>query len=160
MSTHAKNKHITLMRHGESDPSFDGRDFDRPLTENGILFCQHQREIISSLPPVDFALCSGAKRTRQTLDCLSLALNHSAQIVFDDHLFLAPTKYLINTIEQFNDAHSHALLVGHGPTLSGMIRWLIDDQKTPAGLIFHSGEIKHAELNIHKWMDLYPGCAL
>ena len=152
-----QNKTLTLMRHGESDQFFRGRDFDRPLTENGYAFCTSQSSLLLKKSPVDFILCSGALRTRQTLDALKDELSIPQSVIYDDALFLASTRYLIEQIESIPENKNHALVIGHGPTVSGTYQWLTDGSETQH-LLFSAGDIKSMKLSISNWLELYPGC--
>lgn len=159
MSMSATNKILTLMRHGESDQRFRGRDFDRPLSPNGIAFCQTQSPLIDALPPINFVLCSGSLRTKQTLDVIKTVSSFPDAISYDDALFLASTKYLVQAVEAFPEDANHAYVIGHGPTMSGMYQWLTDGSKTHH-LLFGAGDIKSCSLAIESWQKLYPGCCL
>lgn len=149
--------HLTLLRHGQSDPIPGLRDFDRPLTEMGAACVQEHAKTWVFNPPIDSILCSGSRRTRETLDLILPQLT-GAKVSYDDDLFLAPPKYLIQRIERMDDRFHHLLVVAHGPTLQGVANWLQGIQGNT--LHFEPGTCVHLRLNIHHWRDFAPYCQL
>lgn len=150
-ATHA----LTLLRHGQSDPLPGGRDFERPLTEEGRRFLEKQAGALALLhPPIDYVLCSGAKRTQETFKIIQPAMNDTVSVNFDDDLFLARPTYLIRCLESLDDHYLHPLVIGHGPTLQGFLNWLQGIQGNT--LHFDAGSFVHVKLSIACWRNIAP----
>lgn len=112
-------KTLHLMRHAKSswdDPGLSDRD--RPLTASGreaaVLIA---RLLEDELSQVELALCSGAVRTRQTLDALGPVLGADAVVQVEDDLYGMSADDLLTRLRQVDDATGTVLVVGHNPTL-------------------------------------------
>lgn len=112
-------KRVGLLRHAKSDWSdHDKRDFDRGLNERGRqgarLMGQHIRAEGTQWPLIR---ASSAERVRRTVEC---ALP-SADIAFDQRLYLASAETLVEIISELPDEADAVLLVAHNPGLQDLI---------------------------------------
>lgn len=110
---------LLLLRHAQARlPDNSGKDFDRPLSENGEKDALTQAKRLRSLGlRPDFILCSAAKRTMQTAGIFSEVLHTvSAQPV--QELYRANATGYISTICTFvPESAQCVLLVGHNPSI-------------------------------------------
>lgn len=106
---------LLLMRHGDAAGS---PDRERILTETGVAQCRAVARIMAekSISP-DFILCSGLRRTRETL--AALGLEHLPTIFCGDDLYHADhTADILRVIGEYVPADAHApLVIGHNPTM-------------------------------------------
>lgn len=86
-------------------------------------------------------LCSGAARTRQTLELVRPALG-SPEIQSDERLYLASGEDLLQQVRALPDAVAEAMLVGHNPGLHDLALLLVDErgraelsEKLPTGAL-------------------------
>jgi phosphohistidine phosphatase len=87
-------------------------------------------------------LCSTALRTRQTAElvCEQLDFDQDA-IQFDDELYLASRKILLNSIESNRDKPSPLMLIGHNPGMDEIVSYLSsnDVPRTESGKLMTTG---------------------
>ena len=121
------SKRIILYRHSKSsweDLHID--DYDRPLNQRGLNDAEYMATVIGTkviLP--DLILCSGAVRTRQTIDALRKK-NPFIEIDYDDNLYLTEVfaiEYLIGGVA--NEIET-LLICGHNPALTEFINQKTD----------------------------------
>jgi phosphohistidine phosphatase len=110
---------LLLMRHAKSswaDPA--AADYDRPLAPRGEAAApamgRHMRA--SNLAPAR-VLCSGARRTRQTLVHVIAALGGEPEVVYADALYGAGAEAALALVRADGDGASPLLVVGHNPAL-------------------------------------------
>jgi phosphohistidine phosphatase len=129
---------LYIMRHGHAaDSSPSGRDFDRPLTDDGrryverigTLLCAHHG---AHLPRI---LSSTYLRAAQTAEIMGRAVAGPG-ILLDHHEELEPDEPLPMTILRgLSEDCTDALIVGHHPMVITMLRILArDGAKLPLGL--------------------------
>ncbi len=111
---------LHLLRHAKSSWT-DERlsDHDRPLDRRGeraatlvgVYFAQHDVR-----PAV--ALCSSARRTRETLDRILPCLDPAPELRVERELYLAGPAELLSSIAGVPDEVEAVLLVGHNPGIA------------------------------------------
>jgi phosphohistidine phosphatase len=111
-------KRLYLLRHAKSswkDPGLD--DHDRPLAGRGRRAAdavgRYLRE--HDLRP-ELVLCSTARRTRETLERMDLALGGRA-VRMEPGLYGASAGALLERLRDVPDAVGSVLLIGHNPGL-------------------------------------------
>ncbi|MCS7018606.1 MAG: histidine phosphatase family protein [Cytophagales bacterium] len=121
-------KTLYLVRHAEAaeDRYPFGRDFERPLTHQGIMKAVRVGKQLAQqgiIPQV--ILASSAERTRHTAELLAENLGLSqSDIQLNDELYNATPRVLLQVISQIDDAYEKVMLVGHNPAISYMAEWL------------------------------------
>lgn len=109
-------KTIFLLRHAKSDwgnPALS--DHDRSLNERGREAAPRMAAYIKSKKyKPDIVLCSTARRTVETYDLVKEALG-DAPVMFEESLYLAETRNLIERIKWLDDSFSSVLMIGHNP---------------------------------------------
>ncbi|MCK5373731.1 MAG: histidine phosphatase family protein [Alphaproteobacteria bacterium] len=154
-------KRLLLLRHAQSDPSYEGKDKGRPLTMKGISDAAALGYYMSknNLYP-DYVLCSDSWRTRETLEQLRECFNTDLspnQISFLPVLYLGSEEQYLKQIHLCDDEYDTVLLIGHYPGIPALLRMLASSSEKltfslisgyqPATLSILSCSIKH-------WSDL------
>lgn len=107
---------LLLVRHANAQAkSHTGKDFDRSLSEKGVMQAI-KLEVYLSSPNIimnDFYV-SGSKRTRETA---KHALNSMENIKYDDSLYLSGSKELLRFINKL-ETTSNLLILGHNEGIS------------------------------------------
>jgi phosphohistidine phosphatase len=120
-------RRLMLLRHAKSDWSSPGMpDRDRPLNARGVADARTMNVYFTrhALIP-ELALCSPAKRTRQTMDAIVKGWPKEVQLTFADRLYEATPETIVSLIRAV-PAGVHALLViGHNPGLHETARLLV-----------------------------------
>jgi phosphohistidine phosphatase len=131
------------MRHapaGGRPPN--GSDRDRPLTPAGL----RTGALLSGRLKADaimaqLILCSPARRTKETLDCLLADFGPSVRVEIADWLYLADARTLLAQLREISEDRESVLIVGHNPGIEELARWLspghgraLDAGFPPAGL--------------------------
>lgn len=154
---------LSLLRHAKSswaDPAQD--DFDRPLNERGREAAPRMGAYMAEqkLAP-KLILCSPALRTRQTLALVLPHLQRTAEIAYEDDLYLASTGQLLKKIRKTTAATSHLMIVGHDPGMHGIATKLAGSGD-PATLDFLAAKFPTAGLAVilfdaKSWADVGDG---
>lgn len=104
------------MRHAKTEPNNPGGDKARRLTARGIQDAQNAGVELRELG-VDYALVSTAQRTRETFAHLGL----DVPVEFQDALYHDGSDTMIQRISETDDAVRALLVVGHAPTIPGLV---------------------------------------
>lgn len=150
------NRRLALLRHAKSDWDTAVADFDRPLNKRGLKDAPH---IGHWLQAHDWhprlVLSSPAVRARQTIEAvLEQAGLQEAELQWDEGLYLASLKSLLNRIRQLPSGIDSVLLVGHNPGLEKLLEYL---SRTPvpttgSGKVFTTANLALLQLD-GDWKD-------
>jgi phosphohistidine phosphatase len=153
---------LLLLRHAKSSWAEAGQaDHDRPLNGRGQAACArvaaHFRQ--HGLWP-ELALCSTARRTRQTLALLGAALGWNGPVRHEESLYLAPARTLLHALRSVNGAGT-VLLVGHNPGLQELAIDLADEAAARPRLAgkFPTAALAEYAVPGDDWSTLSPGAA-
>ena len=106
------------------------RDFDRPLNERGRadapLIGKHLASENMSDP---FLICSPALRTRETAELVLLNANLNVEPRFDDRLYEASVRDLLQVTNEMDDATQTAILIGHNPGFEELLAFLTGETR-------------------------------
>jgi len=118
---------LTLFRHAKSSWADAGlEDFDRPLATRGVEAAPLMGAFLAERGLVpDLVLCSGSRRTRQTLDLAFGPLKARPETQFLDDLYHATVPALLAIIRRAPSSTRHLMLVGHNPGLQALALELI-----------------------------------
>lgn len=108
---------LSLLRHAKSDWSAPGMDdFDRPLAPRGQEAAPRVAAYMASegLKP-QIILCSGALRTRQTLDLVLPLLGGNPEVSYERGLYLASAGTMLSRLHAVSAQVTHVMMVGHDP---------------------------------------------
>ena len=110
---------LVLLRHGQARSLVDGTDRDRPLTPRGHDQARRMgRHIARVAGPLDRALVSGARRTRETWAATGLA----AETELRGDLYLASETVLFAALPP----EGTVILVGHNDGIGVLAAKLVD----------------------------------
>ena len=119
-----------FLRHGiavEPD-EWKGRDFDRPLTREGIERMEREARAIADLSlELDSIVTSPLLRARQTAEIVASQLKLRDEIVEDARLAGGFDARRLSEILAEHDKAEAIMLVGHEPTMSATIGRAIGD---------------------------------
>ena len=158
-------KRIFLLRHLKSSwdfPELD--DYDRPLNERGERCGPFiARHIAAHAVRPDVALCSTARRTRQTMDYLVEALD-GVPVCFERRLYEATAQQLLKRLRELPPEVESVLLVGHNPGLHRLAVALTEKEVTDSvpGLAdlrekYPTGGFSTLTAPVEDWGDLSGG---
>lgn len=130
------DKKIIFIRHAKaiSSHDWDGKDFDRPLSESGeeSLRILGQYLQITGMRP-EKIIASPATRTRQTAEFLAEKFAIES-IDFIDELYQPSEKkaqkIYKDIIQSLDESIKNILIVGHNPEISDMTEYF-SDERTP-----------------------------
>jgi len=110
-------KRLFLLRHAKSSAGDPGQDdHARPLNGRGRRAAEAIGELLASRGDApELALCSSAKRTRETLELVLEQLDVPPRIEILRDLYLASSETLLERVRELPEGVASALLVGHNP---------------------------------------------
>jgi phosphohistidine phosphatase len=110
---------LVLLRHAKAAREAGGGDKERPLTRRGredAARAGHYLVEEKLLP--NLAVVSDAKRTRETLDCLTHAAGRAFKVLIDPELYLAEDFILLGELHKAPDLAQTMLVICHNPGLA------------------------------------------
>ncbi len=158
----AKPYELMILRHGKSDWGGHAEDFQRPLKERG----RHNAEQIGTwllqqgLVPTH-VVTSPATRAQMTTDYCCLAMGITAEQVREEgRIYDASVNDLLAVLQESPPGSTRVMLVGHNPSLEGLLLWLADRSiPRPAdGKLLPTATLARLTLNCD-WPELVEGCA-
>jgi len=154
---------LFLLRHAKAVAQHADGDRARGLSDAGrdsartIAAAIAERHIAPSL-----VLCSDSARTRETLDMVLPALKPPPEIIYEEALYLADAKQLLQRLRHIPDSVRSVMLVAHNPGLQELAVLLSDQPTGPlmARLIqdFPTAGLARFEVNL-PWSALERGGA-
>jgi phosphohistidine phosphatase len=160
----AVDRRLLLLRHAKSAWP-DVLDHDRPLAPRG----QRDAPIVGRwlrthgfLP--EQVLCSSARRTRETWQLVHEQLGVEPAVRFDDQVYGATPRALLDLVHQAGPAARTLLVVGHDPAVAELARALPADDAAEASLLvrmrekFPTAAVAVVEFT-GTWERLEPGTA-
>jgi phosphohistidine phosphatase len=111
-------RRLVLLRHAKSQWPDGVPDQDRPLAERGIADATAAGPVLAGFGTPDVVLCSPALRTRQTWRLVSAALTDPPAPRFDEGIYGAGVRELLDLIRDVPVQARLVVIVGHEPTMS------------------------------------------
>ena len=113
-------KTIYLLRHAKSDWVDPGvKDHDRPLNARGREAAPAMAAYIKAKGyRPDLVLCSTARRTVETFDLVKAALGEGVAVKFEESLYLAEPRQLMERLRRLDDAVKAVMVIGHNPGIA------------------------------------------
>jgi phosphohistidine phosphatase len=147
---------LTLVRHAKS--SWDNpsqSDFDRPLNARGERVAPEMAQrMAETLEPPLLLISSPALRARSTAEIFARALGIRAEdIRLDSRIYDATPGTLLDVLHGLEDTVSHAVLFGHNPGLSDLLRLLTQS----ATRDLPTCAVATVNLDGKRWSDIEPG---
>ena len=152
-------KTLTLLRHAKS--SWDDtveRDFDRPVNGRGRRAAATVgRWIADEDLAFDHVVASPAVRVRQTIEGVEDGLGRPLKPLWDTRIYLSSAATLLLLVQQFSEAASDALLVGHNPGCEDLLLMLVppgDALRGEAEIKYPTATLARIELAVERWADV------
>ncbi len=150
-------KQLWILRHAHAEPYVgEAGDFQRQLDDLGrrealaIAALARQHEL-----RFDRVVVSPAVRTLATAAEVVAALGIPREHVHaDERIYLANRARLVEIVRHLPSDCERALLVGHNPAISGLARWLTDDDDLGE---FEPATLLGAGATLERWADLDRG---
>ena len=123
---------LFLLRHAKAVAQHADGDRARGLTDGGrdaaraIAAAIVERRIAPSL-----VLCSDSARTRETLEIVLPALKPRPEILYEEALYLADAKQMLQRLRRVAEDVRSVMLVGHNPGLQELAVMLSDQPTGP-----------------------------
>lgn len=120
----ARTRRLILTRHAKAVEEDVGGDHARSLSERGVADAAklavwlHEQGLA-----LDAALCSTAKRTRETLGIIA----PNVPTILSDRLYLASVNEMLALAQSTDDAISTLLMVCHNPGAHGLLAHLVGE---------------------------------
>lgn len=149
-------KTIYLIRHAKS--SWDNpalSDFNRTLNARGKANAPLMgKKLVEEQALIDCLISSPAKRTTETSLILCYELNYRLDnIVFDERIYEASLKTLVNVVNEIPNQFNSVAIVGHNPAISQLFNYLTDEDLHH----FPTCGIGKIELEIDQWSEIIQG---
>jgi len=162
----ARVKTILLFRHAKSDRDDPAlKDHDRPLNDRGREAAPKMATYIKAgeYRP-DLVLCSTARRTVETFDLAKGALDE-AKVKFEEGLYLAESRQLIERLRWLEDDVEAVMIIGHNPGLEQLAHALAASPKREREEKLHrrmrekfsTAALAVITLPVKAWRDVKPG---
>ena len=157
-------KTLWLLRHAKSswdDASLD--DFYRPLNERGRRSARAIGQYLAERGvKFDLILASPAERVAETLKGLAKGGWRSGPIQFDEAIYHATARDLIELIRSAPKNAGRLMLVGHNPAIGELAVQLTAPDahglRAEASTKFPTGALAAIELDIDSWADAGAEC--
>lgn len=145
---------LYLLRHAKSswnDATL--RDFDRPLKKRGREAAKRigERLAAESLSKL-LVICSPAVRTRETAAIVLKSANLQAAPRFDDRIYEASLRELVQIVSEIPDDAEVAIMIGHNPGFEELLAFLTGEHRRMPTCAL--GKIKFEDVS---WKDVRAG---
>lgn len=147
-------RRLLLLRHAKSswkDPALD--DHDRPLNKRGRRDAPRMGQLMAEKKlAVDLALCSSARRARDTAFTVLHEAGYEGETRILRSLYMADPEGLVEALRRLEGEPERVLVIGHNPGLEELVQALTGEtEELPtAGLAV-------IDLAIDKWTDIVLG---
>ncbi|MGE0256731.1 MAG: histidine phosphatase family protein [Alphaproteobacteria bacterium] len=155
---------LLLLRHAKSgwgDPTL--ADFDRPLAPRGRRTAPRMAQWLAAHGPLpERAVCSTARRARETWELFAAALGHAVDARFEERLYHASPATILGIVADLPDEAKTAILVGHNPgfeeTAQGFAgRGAATEAKRSLAQGFPTAGLAIVESRAGSWAELAAG---
>ncbi len=148
-------KTLYILRHAKSSwNNSDLADFDRPLNERGLETAPFMGNIIyeNHFQP-DLIISSPAKRAAQTAILVRASAQIESEIRYDEKIYEASSRCLLQIISEQNDNLESLMLVGHNPGFEELLKNLTGEfQEMP------TAALAVIDLQIESWSKTAANC--
>ncbi|MGW4924152.1 SixA phosphatase family protein [Streptomyces parvulus] len=158
-------RRLVVLRHAKSARPEGVADHDRPLAARGLRDAPAAGRALAAqdrLP--DLALCSTARRARQTWDLASAQWGTPPSVRHDPRLYAAGVPELLDVVREAPADVGTLLLVGHNPGLEDLITTLageaLDDALDRVRAKYPTSAVAVLDWHGTAWRHLAPGSAL
>ena len=141
-------KTLLLLRHAKAENAAPGSsDINRALNERGKKEAQAIGTFIRKQNlTFDLVLCSPAVRARETAELVLAAAEVTANVRYDQRIYEAGPRQLLEVISEVEEDKSGVLLVGHNPVMEELLRAL-----TGRGEPMATGTLARIDFDFDEW---------
>jgi phosphohistidine phosphatase len=141
-------KTLLLLRHAKAENAAAGSsDMNRALNERGKKEAQAIGTFIRKQNlTFELVLCSPAGRARETAELVLAAAEVTANVRYDQRIYEASPRQLLEVISEVVEDKSAVLLVGHNPGMEDLLRTL-----TGTGEPMATGTLARINLKLDQW---------
>lgn len=144
-------KTLLILRHAKSSwkyPEFS--DYDRPLNARGKRDAPRMGNFLRKQGVIpDRILTSSAKRARKTARKVAKACGYTGKVKKLDAFYDSVSGVYIETLQALPDKYQCVMVVGHNPTMEGLVSALAGEfRRMP------TAALAHIELPIQHWKAL------
>ena len=129
---------LILVRHAKAEKYGRKKDYDRNLSEKGILQCENLKTNLSALNLGNMDVhYSASKRTTATFQKVESILNIK-KVKQSEALYLASLNELLKYIWESDFQTNTLMLIGHNPGISSLCSYFLDEDmyfKTAEGAV-------------------------
>lgn len=153
-------KSLTLLRHAKSGwDDAATRDFDRPLNPRGRRAARTVgAEMKAQGLGFDLVLASPARRVAETIEEVAAGYGGIAP-EYDERLYLASVRTLLDIVRHAPDGVGRLLLVGHNPGMEELALRLArrDELRSEVEVKYPTGTVAEIELPVERWAEVTEG---
>jgi phosphohistidine phosphatase len=148
-------KTLFLLRHAKAEnPAPGSPDLNRILNERGKEEAQAIGTFIRKQNlRLDLVLCSPAVRARETAELVLTAAAVTANLRYDQRIYEASPRQLLEVISEVEEDKSAVLLVGHNPGIEELLRAL-----TGKGEQMGTATLAKIEAAFAAWNEITEDC--
>ncbi|REF38304.1 SixA phosphatase family protein [Thermasporomyces composti] len=157
-------RRLLLLRHGHAASPLGIADIDRPLTGQGRRQCRQVGADCRArglLP--ELVVVSPALRARQTWEALAVGMGATPEVDVDRRVYANTVDDLLEVIGELPDELMTVLIVGHNPSIAGLVDVLDNEPQRPArGALssgYPTGTLAVVELD-DPWRRVLPGAGV
>ena len=145
-------KTLYLLRHAKSSWKDDSlRDFDRPLKGRGRDAAEEMGAVLAAEKLKSLLVISSpAVRARETTAIVLRSSGLAIEPRFDERIYEADVRTLLEVIASIPDATTTAMLVGHNPGFENLLAYLTGDTR-------HMPTCALAKIELKSWRDVSEG---
>ncbi len=153
-------RHLTVLRHAKAeDPSLHSHDMLRPLTDRGVRDAHTVVRVLGALQPrIDWWISSPAQRAKATVEIVAAELGYTKSVQFVDDAYPGLPDGWLAQIAAAPPETQHVAVVGHNPSLEGLISGLIAGDCRHLNIRLTTAGIAHLELEVAHWEQVRWGC--
>jgi phosphohistidine phosphatase len=145
---------LYILRHAKS--SWENTalpDFDRPLNERGLGGARLVGNYLKSInAPVSLVVSSPARRTTETTRIVIESSGFDVPVKFDERIYEASLRHLLEVLSDIDDKEKAVLLVGHNPGMEQLVECLtLHEQSMP------TAALAKVALNVGSWQGIKRG---
>lgn len=142
-------KTLYLLRHAKSSWKDDSlRDFDRPLKGRGRDAAEEMGAVLAGEKLNSLTVISSpAARARETTEIVLRSSGLAIEPRFDERIYEADVRTLLEVIASIPDATETSMLVGHNPGFENLLAYLTGDVR-------HMATCALAKIELKSWNGL------
>lgn len=145
---------LYLLRHAKSSWKDDSlRDFDRPLKRRGRDAAEQIGKVLAGEKLKDLLVISSpAARARETTKLVLESARLNLEPRFDERIYEADVRTLLEVVTSIPDKATTALLVGHNPGFENLLSYLTGDNRH-----MPTAALAKIEFDVGSWSEVSAG---